>query len=163
MVGGYLAGELLGEALQLQAALDRALPILRDRVVRPVADRLVELGFRRASLVPGGRLSMLPLHAASFDAVTFIYIPSAGAMQAARGAVRERANLTPVLLGIGNPLPNPQPLIFARTEVEEIASLFAPQSRRVLLERHATRTAVAASLPGATDLHFSCHGTFLMF
>jgi CHAT domain-containing protein len=159
-IGGFLVGQVQGEYQQLQAGLDRALPILRDRLVGPLAARLVELGFRRASLVPGGRLSLLPLHAAGFDAVTFTYTPSARALQAARSAARERAELARVLLGIGNPLPSPRPLAFARTEVEEIAPRFAPAARHVLLERHATHAAVAASLPGATHLHFSCHGRF---
>jgi CHAT domain-containing protein len=160
VIGGFLVGQVTGEYQELQAGLDLGLPVLRDRLVGPLAARLVELGFRRASLVPGGRLSLLPLHAAGFDAVTFTYTPSARALQAARGAARERAELAPVLLGIGNPLPNPQPLAFARTEVEEIAPRFAPEARHVLFERHATRAAVTESLPGATHLHFSCHGRF---
>ena len=160
VIGGYLVGQVTGEYQQLQAGLDLVLPILRDRLVGRLAARLVELGFRRASLVPGGRLSLLPLHAAGFDAVTFTYTPSARALRAARGAARERAKLAPMLLGIGNPLPSPQPLAFARTEVEEIAPRFVPAARHVLFERHATHAAVAASLPGATHLHFSCHGKF---
>jgi len=160
VIGGYLMGQVMGEYQQLQAGLDLALPILRDRLVGPLAARLMELGFRRASLVPGGRLSLLPLHAAGFDAVTFTYTPSARALRGARGAAKERAKLAPILLGIGNPLPNPQPLVFARTEVEEIAPRFAPEARHVLFERNATRAAVAESLLGATHLHFSCHGTF---
>jgi len=160
VIGGYLMGQVMGEYQQLQAGLDRALPILRDRLVGPLAARLVELGFRRASLVPGGRLSLLPLHAAGFYAVTFTYTPSARALRAARGAAGERDELAPMLLGIGNPLPNPQPLTFARTEVEEIAPRFAPAARHVLFERQATHAAVAAWFPGATHLHFSCHGTF---
>ena len=160
VIGGLLVGQVTGGYQKMKAGLDLALPVLRERLVGPLADRLVELGFRRAALVPGGRLALLPLHAAGFEAVTFNYTPSARALGAARGAARERAKLAPVLLGVGNPLPNPQPVAFARTEVEEIAPRFAPQSRRVLLERQATRAAVAASLPGATDLLFSCHGTF---
>jgi len=159
-IGGYVVGQVLGEYQQLQAGLDRALPILSDRLVGPLAARLVELGFRRASLVPGGLLSLLPLHAAGFDAVTFIYTPSARALQAARAAARERAKRAPMLLGIGNPLPNPRPLAFARTEVEEIAPRFAPEALRLLFERDATQAAVAKSLPGTSHLHFSCHGTF---
>ena len=157
---GYLVGQEPGKYQLLQAGLDLALPILRDRLVGPLAARLRELGFQRASLVPGGRLSLLPLHAADFDAVTFTYTPSARALRAARGAARERAKLAPMLLGIGNPMPSPQPLAFARTEVEEITPRFAPEARHVLFERDATHAAVAESLPGATHLHFSCHGRF---
>ena len=160
VIGGYLVGQVLGEYQQLQAGLDRALPILSDRLVGPLAARLVELGFRRASLVPGGLLSLLPLHAAGFDAVTFTYTASARALQAARGAARERAERAPMLLGIGNPLPNPQPLAFARTEVEEIAPRFAAGAQHLLIERYATHAAVTESLAGTTHLHFSCHGTF---
>jgi CHAT domain-containing protein len=160
VIGGFLVGQVMGESQQLKAGLDWALPILHDRLVGPLAARLVELGFRRASLVPGGRLSLLPLHAAGLDAVTFTYTPSAQALRAARGAARERAELAPVLLGIGNPLPSPQPLAFARTEVEEIAPQFALEARHVLFERNATHAAVTESLPGATHLHFSCHGWF---
>jgi len=160
-IGGYLVGQVQGKDQQLQVGLDLALPILRDRLVGPLAARLVELGFRRASLVPGGRLSLLPLHAACFDGVTFTYTPSAPALQAARAAARERAKRAPMLLGIGNPLSNLQPsLAFARTEVEEIAPRFAPEAQHVLFERDATYAAIRESLHGATHLHFSCHGTF---
>jgi len=160
VIGGYLVGQVMGGYQRLQAGLDLILPILRDRLVGPLAARLVELGFRRASLIPGGRLSLLPLHAADSDAVTFTYTPSARALQAARSAARERAELAPVLLGIGNPLPSPQPLAFARAEVEEIAPQFAPAARHVLFERHATYAAVTEMFLGATHLHFSCHGRF---
>ena len=161
-----MVGQVLGEYPQLKAGLDWALPVLRDRLVGPLATRLVELGFRRASLVPGGRLSLLPLHAAGFDAVTFTYTPSARALQATRSMARERAKLAPMLLGIGNPLPNPQPLAFARLEVEEIAPRFAPfglpDAQHLLFERQATRVAMTEALPGATHLHLACHGTFAM-
>ena len=158
VIGGYLVGQVLGK--YQKAGLDLALPILRDRLVGPLAARLRELGFRRASLVPGGRLSLLPLHAAGSDAVAFTYTPSARALRAVRDAAKERAKLAPMLLGIGNPLPNPQPLAFARTEVEEIAPRFAPEAQHVLFERDATQDAVTEKLPGTTHLHFSCHGTF---
>jgi len=160
VIGGYLVGQVGGEYPQLQAGLDLALPVLRDRLMGPLSARLVELGFRRASLIPGGRLSLLPLHAAGFDAVTFTYTPSARALRAARGAARERAKGTPMFLGIGNPLPNRKPLAFARTEVEEIALRFALGSQLLLIERKATLAETKKALPGATHLHFSCHGTF---
>jgi CHAT domain-containing protein/tetratricopeptide (TPR) repeat protein len=160
--GGYLVGQVQGVHQELMTGLDLALPALRDRLVGPLAARLVESGFRRASLVPGGWLSLLPLHATGLDTVTFAYAPSARVLQAARAAARERAEGAPMLLAIGNPLPNPRPIAFARTEVEEIARHFPVESRHVLAEHEATRAATAEALPGATHLHLSCHGTFVV-
>ncbi len=159
-VGGYLAGQLEGDVPLLQAALDQVLPVLRERLIGPLAARLAELDFRQATLIPGSQLPLLPLHAAAFETMTVTYAPSARALQAAHNAARERANLPPVLLGIGNPLPNPRPIAFARAEVEAIAPMFAPQARLVLYERQATREETLKKLPGATHLHFSCHGAF---
>jgi CHAT domain-containing protein/tetratricopeptide (TPR) repeat protein len=160
VIGGYLFAQVERDHETLRESLDVAMPILRDRLVRPLALGLEGLGFQRASLVAGGRLSLLPLHAAGFDAIAIGYVPSARALLAARDEAEGRAGLAPVLLGIGNPLPNPRPLDFARIETEEIAPRFAPGSRRMLPERDATRAAVLRSLPGATHLHFSCHGLF---
>src|SRR5262249_50430110 len=150
------AGVYMEQMTEGDRRLDAALPILKDRLIGPMAARLVGLGFRGASLVPGGRLSLLPLHAACFATVTLTYTPPARALQAARSAARERAELVPVLLGVGNPLPNPKPLAFARTEVEGIALRFAPTARHVLLGRGATYEEVKKWLAGATYLHFSC-------
>jgi len=126
----------------------------------PLAARLADLGFRQVTLIAGGRLDLFPLHAVAFEALTCTYAPSARALQAAVNAARERAGLSPVLLGIGNPLPNPQPLAFACIEVEEIAPCFTAEARRVLYERQATRAATLRVLPNATHLHFACHGAF---
>lgn len=160
VVGGYLVGQVAGDVNVLKAALDQVLPSLRERLIGPLAARLVDLGFRQATLIPGGLLSLLPLHAAAFERMTVTYAPSARALQVACNAAKERIHLPPVLLGIGNPLPNPQPLAFARAEVEAIAPLFAPEKRRAIYERQANRKDTLKHLPGATHLHFSCHGAF---
>jgi CHAT domain-containing protein len=160
VVGGLLFGQVEGRVDQVQAGLDRALPILRDRLMGPLASRLLEHGYQRAALIPGGRLSLLPLHAACFDAVRLTYTPSSRSLRATRGVTRDRAQLAPLLFGIGNPLPNPRPLAFARSEVDEIAHRFAPESQHLLFEHAATKGVVAESLPSATHLHFACHGTF---
>ena len=159
-VGGYLAGQVTGDAEFLQRELDLALPLLAERLVGALAERLARLGFREATFIPCGRLSLLPLHAAAFEILSIAYAPSARALRAARQTAGERAFLAPVFLGIVNPLPNPQPLPFARTEVETVAQLFAAQARRVLSEHRATRAETQHKLPGVTHLHFSCHATF---
>jgi CHAT domain-containing protein/tetratricopeptide (TPR) repeat protein len=158
--GGYLAGQVSGDAEFLQHELDLALPLLAERLVGALAHRLAKLGFREATFIPGGRLSLLPLHTAVFETHSVAYAPSARALQAARQTAADRAGLAPVFLGIGNPLPNPQPLPFARAEVETVAQLFAPQASRVLSEHRATRAETQDNLPGATHLHFACHATF---
>ena len=160
MIGGYLVGQVTEQSQQFQASLDRALTLLRDRLVGPVSARLVELGFQRASLVPGGRLSLLPLHAASFDPVTFTYTPSARALRAARARAGNGPNSDRCSSASEIPCPTVNLSPLPHTEVEEIAPRFAPEARLVLFERNATRAAVAESLPGATHLHFSCHGMF---
>ncbi|KPL21530.1 MAG: hypothetical protein AMJ93_09430 [Anaerolineae bacterium SM23_84] len=160
VIGGYLVGQVGGDVPLLQAALEQALPILREWLMAPLAARLIDLGFRQVTLIAGGQLDLLPLHAAAFETLTFTYAPSARALQAAANAARERAGLPAVLLGIGNPLPNPKPLAFARAEVEAIAPLFEGEAQRVLYEHQATRADTLQKLAGATHLHFSCHGIF---
>ncbi len=117
------------------------------------------LDFDRATFIPTGQLSLLPLHAVASDELTVTYTPSVRALQAALAAAEEERAGPPVLLGIGNPLPNPQPLPFAQSEIEAVASLFAPDSYRVLNERQSTRAATLVELPGATHVPFACHGS----
>ena len=144
----------------LFAWLNRTFPILCERLVGPLAARLVELGYRQAALIPCGRLSLLPLAAAALDQVAMTVAPSARAMMSARQAAFERNGLSRVLLGIGNPLPNPQSLPFAKLEVEGIAALFSRGEQRLLYEQQATLAGVRENIAGATHLHFSCHGKF---
>lgn len=144
----------------LYSWLNRTFPILCDRLVGPLAARLVELGYGQAALIPCGRLSLLPLSAAALDQVAMTVAPSARAMSSARQATLERNGLSPILLGIGNPLPNPQPLPFARLEIEGIAALFSCDEHRLLYEQQATLAGVRENIAGATYLHFSCHGKF---
>ena len=159
--GGYLVGQITTEPRMMRSGLDLALPVLQDRLVEPLVVRLQELGFQRAALVTGGRLSLLPLHAVT-DRVVFTYIPSVRAWQAATVSALKRAERASVLLGVGNPSPGQIPLAYACHEVKDIASRFAPDKRRVLVEHEATRSAISSALHGATHLHFACHGTFVM-
>jgi CHAT domain-containing protein/tetratricopeptide (TPR) repeat protein len=156
--GGYQGAQR--ETGYLYSWLNRTFPILCERLVGPLAARLVELGYRQAALIPCGRLSLLPLSAAALDQVAMTVAPSARAMMSARQATLERNGLSPVLLGIGNPLPSPQPLTFARLEVEGIAALFSRDEHRLLYEQQATLAGVREKIAGATYLHFSCHGKF---
>ena len=162
-VHGYLVGQVTGDLDQLAAALAENLEILRRELLDPLAQRLADLGVAAATVVPVGRLSLLPLPAVAPEGCTIALAPSARALRAASQALRERAGQAPVLLAVGNPLPLPpgwDPLGYAEMEVRAIERFFAAGSRRILPEEAATATAVAQGLPGATHLHLACHGGF---
>jgi CHAT domain-containing protein len=161
--GGYLAGQVTGDLDQLAVAVAENMEILRGEVLGPLAERLADLGVDAATVIPVGRLSLLPLPAAAPEGCTVALAPSARALQAASRALGERAEATPVLLAVGNPLPLPagwNPLGYAGLEVRAIERFFAVGSRHVLPEEAATRKAVTLGLSGATHLHLACHGRF---
>ena len=160
---GYLAGQMTGDMNQLAAAVAEIVEILRRELLGPVAGRLADLGLAAATVVPVGRLSLLPLPTAAPEGCTIALAPSARALRAASQALQERTGQTPVLLAAGNPLPLPagwNPLAYAGVEVRAIERLFAAGSRRILPGEAATSTAIARGLPGTTHLHLACHGGF---
>ncbi len=160
-VGGLLAGEVAGNVELLEAALERSLGVLGERLMGPLAERLGELGFSEATIVPVGRLSLLPLTAAA-PGLIIALAPSARALNAAGAAVSESGNLRPVVLAVGNPSPLPpnmESLVFAGAETEEIGALFGPDSN-VLTTTEATRDRIQQHLAGSTHVHLACHGGF---
>jgi CHAT domain-containing protein len=144
-------------------AVTEVIEILRRELLGPLAGRLANLGVAAATVVPVGRLSLLPLPAAAPEGCTIALAPSARALRAASRALQERTKNTPALLAVGNPLPVPagcEPLRYAGLEVRVIEQFFAAGSRQITPERDATVKAVARGLPGATHLHLACHGGF---
>jgi CHAT domain-containing protein len=120
-------------------------------------------------LIPSGRLGLLPLHAAALgdgrcllDDFEVAYAPSAQALKAARANAEARAGAPFRLAGVGNPLPNPKPLTFAKPELQSVVELLPAGSATPLYEKAATRPALLAALPGATVAHLSCHGNFAL-
>jgi CHAT domain-containing protein len=163
IAGGYLVGQVTGDLNQLAAAVRENIEILRHDVLGPLANRLTELGLDSATIIPVGRLSLLPLPAAAAEGCTIALAPSARVLQAASNALRKRASETPALLAVGNPLPPPagaNPLRWAELEVRAIERFFTTGSRRILPGEAATGKAVTQSLPGTTHLHLACHGAF---
>jgi CHAT domain-containing protein len=161
--GGYLVGQLSGDLRQLGASLRRNLEVVRRELLGPLAVRLANLGIAAATIVPVGRLSLLPLPAAAPDEFAIALAPSARVLKAARQALQERVAEEPVLFAVSNPLPLPagwQVLRYAGVEVRAIEQFFAAKSRRILPEQEATATAVVQALPGATHLHLACHSNF---
>lgn len=181
-VGGYLLVSLnrIPSEEQVEQAVAKVLPPLGEKIMQPLAAALHDiqphLPIGQQSwpvvLIPTGLLALLPLHAATYlvndqeraflDEFTVTYVPSAHALSYSRAAVSVYPNGPSTLFAVGNPLPLPerkQPLAFARTEVEEITSLFDGRAT-ALYETQATRRAVEAGLGTATYLHFACHGQF---
>ena len=157
--GIYWGGQVSGDVRRLKDGLDRGFVIVREKPMGPLADRIVELGYQKATLIPEDRLGLFPLQAVSSEDVIWGYSPSARTMQTARKTASARFDLNPVLLCIANPLPNPQPLRFAGVEAERIAQWFPSGTQHMLHGYEATRLAVVKSIPGSTHLHFACHST----
>jgi CHAT domain-containing protein len=161
--GGYLAGQVTGDPRQLASAVADNIEVLRRELLGPLARRLTDIGVAAATVIPVGRLLLLPLPAAAPDGYTIALAPSARALRAASRALREWAAEGPVLLAVGNPLPPPagwDPLEYAGMEVRAIERFFAAESRRILPGKTATREEVMQGLPRATHLHLACHGGF---
>jgi CHAT domain-containing protein len=129
-------------------------------------------------LIPTGRLSLLPLHAAQYavdgrdgcflDEFVVSYAISATALSKARQEAQLRGNAPLRLVGVGNPLPEfadgavdrPGSLPFARAELESIAEMLPDGAARVFYEHNANRQILVDALPGANLVHLSCHGRF---
>ena len=179
---GYLSGQFSGGTI-LRRALADGLPHLGAKLLSPLAHRLHALGLQRVTLIPGGRLNLLPLHAATLahngdqptspltnqpptfgETFTISYAPSARTLTASRRRLENQADQSATLLVVGNPLPLPgemnvRPLRYARPEAEEIALRFGG-TPHLYCETAATHAAITAAIPGTSYLHFSCHGTF---
>ncbi|MCL4299213.1 MAG: CHAT domain-containing protein [Anaerolineae bacterium] len=181
VVGGYLPGQLeMKGVTPLRETLVEVLPLMGKKIMQPVAAALDDIQPHLPTdqqlwpvvLIPTGLLALLPLHAATYlvndqeraflDEYAVTYAPSARALSHSRAAVSVYPNGPSTLFAVGNPLPLPerkQPLAFARTEVEEITSLFDGETT-ALYETQATRRAVEAGLDTATYVHLACHGQF---
>ncbi|MFC6084606.1 CHAT domain-containing protein [Sphaerisporangium aureirubrum] len=123
------------------------------------------------TLVPGGLLGLLPLHAAwtadpatptgrrhALDVTTVSYAPNARSLTAARKIARERPGHT--LLAVTDPRPMPEwyPEM-PYTALDTMAATAAlPAAARTLAGEEATVAAVRDALPAADVLHFACHG-----
>jgi CHAT domain-containing protein len=125
------------------------------------------MGYDRATLIPTGFLSLLPLHAAwtedssrptgkryAIDDIHFTYTPNAKSLTEARKiADRIQANS---ILAIDNPTGDKE-LKNSKREIDCAIDSF--RDRTVLRHDNATIDAVKSGLAKAAIVHFSCHGT----
>ncbi|WP_044232201.1 CHAT domain-containing protein [Chloroflexus sp. Y-396-1] len=166
VTGGYLPGQLLGGKM-LETALAMALPILGERLIAPLAQRLRALNATGVTLIPTGLLSLLPLHAATYmvdgasrcllDEFDVAYAPSARVLAIAQREQQRRAAKGVRLAGVGNPTGD---LRYAGAELHSICDLLPPAATTTFYEQAATRNAIWSALGESTIGHFSCHGSF---
>jgi len=180
-INGYLPAQLGMKKTSMHKALNSTLPWVGERLTGPVISALKKLlpssglktdpSERLAVLVPVGRLALLPLHAATFesdgqqrsliDFFRVVYAPSAKVLALSNQRLSQVPK-TPTLLAVGNPLPLPpgtEPLKFAKTEAELVASDFDGQAT-VLCEKAADASSVLKAMEHATYVHFACHSNF---
>jgi CHAT domain-containing protein len=152
---------------------EAALPKLSESLMAPLAAELRALGLKQIVLIPSGQLNLLPLHAASYQVesatgyfgneFTVCYAPNARALLAARRELSQRQGAVS-LVGVGNPMPHPEPLLAAEAELEQVEKLFAQRfpatNHTALPGEKATKAALLKDLPGAGYLHLACHGGF---
>lgn len=167
----YLLGQVKGDRSLLETALDQGLATLGKLLMGPLAVRLADLGYEKVTLIPTGRLSLLPLHAAvcahgngprifleDFDVA---FAPSARALASCRRVVQADAGQPARLLAVADPPHNGAPrLAFASSELAEVVPLFPTGAGQVLDGQNATRDRVLEAVSGYSYLHFACHGRF---
>jgi CHAT domain-containing protein/tetratricopeptide (TPR) repeat protein len=160
----YLSEQIAG-GQKFGPMLAKVLNELGRHVVGPLANRLKELGATGVVLIPGGRLALLPLHAAAYDRggqptrlldeFDVCYSPSAWVDADTRAAAARYSGEPGILTGIADPAGD---LKYAHAELEDVAALFSQVPPRVHYGSHATKAALLADLPGATYVHLACHG-----
>lgn len=167
IVSGYVHAQI-ADPDHLKEALEELLPALGERIMAPLATHLRGIGARKMTLIPGGQLGSVPLHAASYEAegqtICFLdefdisYAPNARSLGVAKELLRRnQAHLR--LTGVGDPQPVSEPTLqWAQFELEGIASLF--EDADPLYGRAATRAALAESMQEASYIHLACHGHF---
>jgi CHAT domain-containing protein len=139
---------------------------LWEPLMSPLIDRLQQTGHTRATLIPTGYLSLLPLHAAwttdntqptgkryALDEIHFTYAPNAQSLIEANKIAQNHPN-SDSILAIDNPLGD---LRYSTREVNSAIAHFT--HHEVLSYDRATVANVAAQLGDAAVVHFSCHGS----
>lgn len=167
-VDGYIAAQV-GESENLDRFLAELGALVGQRLLKPLSDTLKARRASAVCLVPITLMGLLPLHALQWreshetrclvDDFDVIFSPSAivRAICLDRASMRSRERRR--MLAVGNPLPHPQPLEGAESEVEIVVQAFPSDfDIEVLAGVSATKAAVVHGLPGASYVHLACHG-----
>lgn len=162
--GGYLAAQL--GAAPLKSTLDDLLTWLGTVVMQPIQQALRSSSpTQTMTLIPTGRLALLPWHAAQsetgawwLDACAIRYAPSAFTLWRSQQKPLPTSSLTlcsvatPVTAGLAD-------LPYSEWESAVAASCFQPHAQQFVNVKKG-KTAVLPMLTAAHYLHFACHGQF---
>ncbi|MGF1617560.1 MAG: CHAT domain-containing protein [Acidimicrobiia bacterium] len=135
----------------------RILFTLYQQLIEPLLPNL-DPATTRLVIVPHGPLHRLPFHAL-FDGQRYMidryqlsYAPSASVFQICR---QRRPQRQTGLLAMAVPDPR---IPGCATEAEAVVASMGPA--RLLMAEEATKSALESEAPGATLVHFACHGLF---
>jgi CHAT domain-containing protein len=142
---------------------------LWDTLMSPLIDRLKIQNHHRATLIPTGYLSLLPLHAAwtnddskptgkcyALDEINFTYAPNAQSLIAAR-AIADRHPNPDSMLAIENPT---EDITYSKRPTTAALESFPEANRLHLQTVHAKTQKVREALSGEyAVVNFYCHGT----
>lgn len=151
----------------LDFAHDQMSALLGPKMMHPLAKELVCREIMKVHLIAPRLLALFPLHSLFWeeggaqrcllDEVVVSYTPSALAL----GVCTARAIAHPSierLVAIGDPMPQRDRLPNAGPEAALVARTLPANEVELLLEREATTQEALAELPGASHVHFACHG-----
>jgi len=134
---------------------ETALGWMRDAALKNLIEALQDHGLHRVVLIPTGRLSLLPLHAALPDDIAVSYAPNARALRVARERAGRLASTLLDLFAVDDPLSN---LEHSEAEVNAVASHF--ENPWLARGSRATWNTVLQGMRECNLCHFSCHGYF---
>lgn len=159
---------------QIQDGLDRVLPLIGQHLMGPLAGKLHDLGARAVTLIPTGALAWWPLHAAPigtssglseppeqsecpWDRMPVDYLP-AGVYRLGRERLQARREIPRMLIGLGDPVGDWDPLPGARMELEAVFGAYQGDAQ-VVFGAAATREFLLEHLSDPVDVHLGCHAT----
>jgi CHAT domain-containing protein len=146
--------------------------LLWNQVMAPVIQALPKSA--QVTLIPVGRLGLLPLHAAwtednntptgkryALDQLTISYAPNARSLTEARKVAHRVTADRMLAVDEPKPVTNDKgealPLPSSEYEVQTVVANFA--QHHIFKHEAATRQAILNALANCTVLHFSCHGS----
>lgn len=151
-----------------RTVMDKVLREIYTKLMKPIHRRLRDIGVRKVVLVASGHLSILPLHAASWDEegrtryvadeIEILYAPATSVL---KHAVERRYGEPERFLGVMTSGLG-APLKFAEWEISRLAGVVGDRLGRsavhTLCGESAIRSQVIRLMSTCQWLHFSCHG-----